>query len=191
LQSDTLQIIQLDAGNVEPHHCTGFVSVYQEAFSGPPWYETHPTEHVQKNVWNEHLPYCIILAVSGDEVIGIGCAHPTLAEMGTNGGVKEFLEANRELVPFPLETTLYMSELAVLEPYREKGIGQELTKARWHWGRTNGMTHYAMRTAESGSLSKLLYEKLGAQVVESLVQDVSDATIQSASDRRIYMWGKL
>jgi len=181
-------IKKLDEKSVDPHHLIGFIDVYQEAFLEPPWEEHHRAYSVHRKVWLSHLPHCLVIALNQVDVIGLGCAHPVLAEVSTGGMVKEFLEANRETAPFPLKQTIYMSELAVEKNHRKQGVGNSLIDAREDWARANGFTHYAMRTAQVGSKSAQLYLNRGARLAEGLVQIVEDDT---ASPTRVYYWGEL
>jgi len=191
--SCSIEILRLDEANVEPHHIVGFIHVYQDAFSGPPWFENHPTKRVYEMVFLEHLPHCLVLALDGREVVGLACCHPVLAEVNTGNHVREFLTAHREIAPFPLEQTIYQSEVAVLSSYRRQHIAEKLTLARFDWARGQGLTHYTMRTEPNGSLSKPLYEKLGARIAKGLVQPISPGAdeVKSESKERIYLWGKL
>lgn len=170
----------------------GFVQVYSEAFSGPPYFEKYDGRYVETKVWETHLASgCIILALAGSRVIGLGCCIPfvNLEADDPNYEVKLFLQA-RKFLPFELERTGYMSEIAVLQEYRRQGIGQRLVEERFRWLKSQRMNFYAMRTAASCSNSLNLYRSLGAQPAD-FIQDVSGAEIASASHQRIFLHGRL
>ncbi len=178
----------LHANNADERTAAGFAAVYQSAFAEAPYFETYEIPWVLEHVWNAHQPHCIMVANLGNQVIGLGCAHTVLSTVSTIG---EFLQSqNAADVPFPLETTLYMSELAVLRDFRGLGVGKALVQARIAWAREHGFTHYCMRTAAIGSNSRKLYESLGAKVAP-IIQDVQGEAIESQSSQRIVLYDTL
>lgn len=189
------RIISLGAQGAElhPDHIIGFVHVYQEAFREEPWNEHHPAIDVHRKVLARHLPHCALIAAVDDQVVGLAGAYPVLDDLDGSNVARDFLVANQRLIPFDLDRTIYMSELAVLPEFRRRGIGLALTNARLDWARENGFKSFLMRTAEEGSLSKELYDKRipGAFQIGGLIQDVSLETVKSASARRIYIGGHL
>lgn len=166
----------------------GFIRVYQEAFAGAPYFETYDPAWVEEHVWLPHHGHCIIVAEEGGIVVGIGCSHPALAD--TEPAIKSYLQEQRVMIPFPLSSAIFMSELAVLPLHQGEGIGRRIVVKRFQWGEAHGFEHYVMRTADDGSNSQRLYEKLGAHRAPFVQNVRGTLSVESASDKRIYMWGK-
>lgn len=195
MNTTTPRIISLGAQGAElhPDHIVGFIHVYQEAFREDPWNEHHPAVDVHRKVLAKHLPHCALVALVDDQVVALAGAYPVMADLDGANVIKDFLVANRRIIPFDLERTIYMSELAVLPTHRRQGLGLALTNARFDWARQQGFEAFLMRTAEEGSLSKELYDNKipAAFEIDGLVQDVSNEAVKSASARRIYIGGRL
>ncbi len=167
---------------------TGFVETYQAAFAEAPYFETYEPEWVLKHVWEPHLPHCVLVAEAEwapRGVAGLACCHPLLAD--TEPEVRDYLMAQH--LPFDPERAVFMSELAVRREFRRRGLGAKLIQARLRWAEDAGFQFLVLRTAATGSNSRRLYERIGAQVA-SFVQDVSTAAIASSSTQRIFLWGE-
>ncbi|HAZ17110.1 MAG: hypothetical protein A3H59_01340 [Candidatus Jacksonbacteria bacterium RIFCSPLOWO2_02_FULL_43_9] len=166
-----------------PHHRKGFVDLYKEAFGEAPYFETYDEEDIIRDVWNPHLiDGCIVLATDDMEVIGLGCA----LSVHKASEIHTFL-CSLPSLPFPIETTVYISELAVNKKYRRHGIGTRLVSAMLDWARRNGFTHYVMRTASEGSNSIGLFRRLGACDIPQGIQHLQN--VNSASISRVYLYG--
>lgn len=170
----------------------GFVRAYQEAFGGPPYFESYSEQDVLDEVWFPHLQDGIIILALDDElVIGFGCALPLTK---APADVATFLAERTEETELPtdLSKVWYMSELGVLESYRRRGIGYSLVRHRLLTINHRGGTHYAFRTAAVGSNSIHLYRKVGARELTEL-QDVSTSeqvvVNGSHSTARVYLHG--
>ncbi|MFA5163580.1 MAG: GNAT family N-acetyltransferase [Patescibacteria group bacterium] len=171
-----------------------FIKVYQEVFAGPPYFETYSDEEVIYSAWDSHLEKgCIVLAMKGDEVIGLGCCIPILNIMPgeANEDVKNLFFSRLDSLPIPLNRACYMSELAVLSDFRGLGIGTELIRQRWSWAKSFGLSHYIVRTAAEGSNSVRMYKHLGAKEIDGLVQDVTGIGVESKSRQRIFLYGEI
>ncbi|MFA5753773.1 MAG: GNAT family N-acetyltransferase [Patescibacteria group bacterium] len=172
----------------------GFSLVYKSVFAEAPYFETYTDDWVAENVWYMHLRNgYIVLALSGEKVIGLGCSIrlTKIIPNDPNIEVKNFL-FQRDNIPINLSRTCYMSEIAVLPDYRSKGIGRSLIQRRFILAKTDGMSYFIMRTAQSGSMSENLYLNLGAKDA-GIVQDISDHAekINSSSRFRKYLYGEL
>lgn len=163
----------------------GFIEVYQTAFSGPPYFENYSRQDVEL-VWKRHIPHILIVAEVSNQVIGLGCAHPVLSDVEPS--ICDFLVSQRELINAPLEKITFMSELAVLPQFRGRGIGSKLITSRWEEAANQGYTDYIMRTAEIGSNSVRMYEKMNAQRLP-FAQVLREEEIATASRTRIFMTG--
>ncbi|MFN3188652.1 MAG: GNAT family N-acetyltransferase [Candidatus Paceibacteria bacterium] len=171
---------------------SGFANLYQVAFAEAPYFETYSVDEVVNNVWNPHIDgqHCVIVATLDGAVVGLGCAHSAQDKLSTIGVFLAEKAAENQTVPFNLESTVYMSELAVGPHARKHGIGTELVKRRMDWARKSGFTHYCMRTAAVGSNSRMLYERLGAKIAP-FVQSITSEGVVSSSEQRIIMYNSL
>lgn len=162
----------------------GFIKVYQEAFAGPPYFETFSDEEVI-DVWNKHIPHCLMVAEYKGLVVGLSCCTPLLCD--AQPSVKQFLMSQQSL-PFDPAQTIYMSEVAVLSEHRKQGLGRKLIEARLEWGDVHGFRFYIMRTADRGSNSARLYCRMGAQKAD-FEQNVEHEGVETASTVRMYLYG--
>lgn len=170
----------------------GFVSAYQQAFSGPPYFERYTREEVLAETWEPHLrDGMIVLATLDNVVVGFGCAMPLEK---SPADVQDFMAQSIANGSYraDLKKAWYMSEVGVLEHYRGHGIGTALVKHRLLNIQHRGDTHYVLRTAAQGSNSIRIYERLGASTLPNL-QDVSASdqvtTNGSQSTERVYLHG--
>lgn len=168
----------------------GFVATYRDVFAGAPYFETYSEQDVHDHVWVPHIGQCILVATdSPDLIVGLACCHGVVAD--TEPVIRDYLLSQSE-VPglFDSQLTIFMSELAVREEYRRRGLGARLILERFRWGLEHGFRSYCMRTADQKSNSRSLYERIGAKLAP-FVQDVSSGGVESASKARIYMYGFL
>ncbi len=190
METSNIRYVEIGPEN-EALYFKGFAQVYQEAFSGPPYFEEYDEEMVDNLAWKPHRRLgCIILALDGERAVGLGCCLP-LARISANCPNSLFLLSLRRRPGLPFHTmeTCYMSELAVLDEYRNRGIGTELIKRRLDWAKSQGINYYLMRTAAEGSNSLSLYSRLGAKIVPGLEQDMSKDGVGTASQKRIFLFG--
>lgn len=177
----------------------GFVGAFIHAFSGEPYNESYIDEEVVNSVWHPHLEMGSIILAHDDEldansVVGFGCAIP-LPKAPQE--VQTFLHQRQLDKSLPSDfipaKTWYMSELGVLTSYRERGLAYQLVRHRLISINHAGGTHYVMRTAAEGSMSRHLYERLGAQLV-AVEHDISSSDQVkkngSTSTKRVYLYGK-
>ncbi len=173
---------------------TEFIRAYQEAFGGPPYYETYSDQEVLETVWEPHLrDGVIILAKDNHHVVGFGCSIPLLKAPDDVQGYLRERHADGSLPEeFDPANTWYMSELGVLEAYRRQGLAYELVRHRLTSVNHGGATHYVMRTAAEGSNSRHLYEQVGSRPL-AFEQDMSDNAQVTAngshSTSRVYLFG--
>jgi GNAT superfamily N-acetyltransferase len=169
-----------------------FSQVYRDCFGGPPYFETYEDEWIVRNVYNKHLGHgCVAVALHGSELVGLSCAEKMTDD--AESSPYRYLMERRSDLPFPLETSCYISEVAVVEGMRRRGVGTDLLKVLCNWGLGRGLTHYTARTAAEGSNSLGIFkERLHANILEG-EQDVEGAEgeVVTASKKRIYVWGKL
>lgn len=177
---------------IDSPHKKGFIDLYKDAFGGAPYFETYEDSWVEEFVWNKHIQSgCLILAISRDKVVGLGAGLP----VNLDDKIYNFLSKQHAL-PFQLERTLYMSELAVDTLFRKSDlhVGSELVKKRIQWASKNGFVFYVMRTAAENSNSKNIYiNTIGAKELTGVIQNVSENPdeVASASSQRIYLYGEV
>jgi GNAT superfamily N-acetyltransferase len=170
-----------------------FIEIYREAFSGAPYFETYTTEEIVNEIWFPHIQHgCLVMAMVDNEIVGLGCS--MVATRWTHDESFEgFLEDNKKKLPTLPNKICMMTELAVLEEYRNMGVGYELIGFRKKCAKKQGLFHYMMRTASEGSNSIHMYEKIGAQKIHGMIQNVSNHAMKtkSRSRKRIYLSGSL
>lgn len=168
----------------------GIVTAYKEIFAEAPYNEdyTGQEETFIKPSFRRFAEHgVLVLLLNGEspssDVIGFGGSDPAdLCE------ASEFLSEHQHLLTVPLNRHLYMAELGVRSAFRHHGLGSLLVTWRMEEAKTNpkfGFTHVIMRTASQGSHSRRLYERLGAKVVDGLVQ--SKDSFATASNERIFL----
>lgn len=187
MRPDGIKIVHVDNNSEEKQD---FINLYKEVFAGAPYFESYTDEYIGREVWDKHLKNdgWIVLALARDgSVIGFGCALP--AEKSWESG--RFLHENISKLPFELETACYMSEIGVHADYRKKGVGTDLIQARVNVALEKGFKTYVMRTAFEGSNSKNMYMNFGAEIIEDLIQNVSEHAkeVSSKSEFRMYLYG--
>jgi GNAT superfamily N-acetyltransferase len=186
-ESESISLRKVES--VSDFAAQGFAELYRSAFGEPPYNEHYELDWILKNIWEPHIPYCIIVAEMVGVVVGLGCCHPLPLPISSVG---HFIlnEVPQELVPFPPDKTMYMSELAVAKGLRGKGIGGSIISARTVWAKEAGFTHYCMRTAKEGSNSRQMYMKMGA-VEAPFTQNMSGGEVETDSSERIFLYSKL
>ena len=171
---------------------SGFLDTYKKAFAGPPYFERYDDEWIIENVWNNHIDHgCVIVAFYKGKIVGLGCCIElnAIPDDDPNVEVRDFL---REKSEFDINSTCYMSELAVLPEFRSNGLGTSLICRRFQWSKENGMKSYVMRTAVLNSNSEQIYLDLGARTAD-FIQDVSEHAdeVHSSSTQRKFLYNYL
>lgn len=190
MNTSTIRLVEVDEDS-DPHHLTGFIEVYKAAYAQPPYYETYTDDVVAHDVWEPHLrDGCIVLALDGDQVVGLGCAMP-MDKWTHDPEFQDFVRLNLRQWPDAPANICFMSEVAVLPSHWRRGIGENLIRGRFAWAKRKGMPYYVMRTASDGSNSIGIYLRLGGKVMDVVVQNVAThaAAVGSKSTERIYICG--
>lgn len=166
----------------------GFTSTYIDVFAGPPYFETYDPESVRGHVWVPHLPHCILVAErkSDNVVVGLACCHGVVAD--TEPKIRDYLLGQQ--LPFDPRRTIFMSELAVRDEMRRRGLGRALILERFRWGLERGFENFCMRTAADGSNSRRMYERIDARQLP-FVQNVGGEGVETSATQRVYFWGQL
>ena len=167
-----------------------FARLYAECFAGPPYFEKYEESWIVENVYDKFIDSgCIMVVLQNAGLVGFSCAQR--AERIKDTSVYRYL-ASRESLPFELEKSCYVAELAVLPDLRKKGIGTSLLSMVYVWGNLHSMSSYVSRTAYEGSNSLGIFLRLGAKMLPGFqTVDGDDGEVPSASSRRVYVWGDL
>ena len=165
----------------------GFISLYQEAFGGPPYFEVYPRHRIREEVWDIHLERgVIVLAKDDDSVVGFCCALPV---GDAPDDVREFLQDSQEILA-DNDQMWYISELGVSLSHRGRRIAYAVTERCLFEANRLGGVYYVMRTAAKGSNSKHMFLRMGSTEI-SEIQDVSAQMEEnhSQSTQRIWLYG--
>lgn len=165
----------------------GFISLYQEAFGGPPYFEVYPRHRIREEVWDIHLERgVIVLAKDDDSVVGFCCALPV---GDAPDDVREFLQDSQEILA-DNDQMWYISELGVSLSHRGRRIAYAVTERCLFEANRLGGVYYVMRTAAKVSNSKHMFLRMGSTEI-SEIQDVSAQTEKSHSQsaQRIWLYG--
>ncbi|QHU89321.1 GNAT family N-acetyltransferase [Candidatus Saccharibacteria bacterium oral taxon 955] len=166
-----------------------FISLYKEAFGGPPYFEAYSNLEVLRGVWDPHIEHGVIVLAkeNGDSVIGFCCAVPV---RNAPDDVRAFLRDSQE-IPVDSNQTWYISELGVALSHRNRGVAYAMTEMCLSEASNLGGVHYVMRTASEGSNSRHMFLRMG--YLEALgAQDVSAQAEKShsQSSHRIWLYGR-
>lgn len=174
----------------------GFIRLYKEVFGSSPYEERYSDDWIRENVWDHHLKHGTIVLGEDDsgKIVGLACA---VRLVHAPSDVQEFLksawmngELPEELVP---DKTWYLSELGVSEVASRSEVAYQLIRNRLLSASHAGMVHYVTRTDPKNSVSRNLYEKVGATVLKG-EQDMTTTPqvtlLGSHSTRRIYLFGR-
>ena len=176
------------------------VACYKVVFRGPPYGENHDGKE-NENIIEQFLNFArrgvVVLVTIGlaelnddrdNVVVGFGAS----ISANLDQSVSVFLEENNHYLAHPISKYLYMAELGVLSPFRNRGIGKLLIRARIDAARENpnfGCSHYVMKTARKGSMSLPLYLKFGAKPIDGLIQKSNFGDCDPEASDRMFLAG--
>ena len=134
-----------------------FKRVYK-VFSGPPYNEKY-TEEELAEIFREYQEKGYIYgAYSKDGCIGL---------IALERGAKEDQPVN-----YQNERVMYLADVAVLDDYRRKGLGNQLMLYAIMQSKLLGYNKLYMRTLERGSMSYGIALKIGFKQIPNLFQSV-------------------
>ena len=168
-----------------------FAEVYATCFSGPPYYENYDLDWIKEHVYKPHLESGrIAVALKDASVIGFTCAK--LLNADEDACYYKYLAGQKDL-PFGLDNSIFVTELAVLPEFRRKGLGTALAE---HILCSKGSLHQydfcVTRTAHKGSNSLHIFTTLGTTVLPGFHYVKSDPQeVSSSSEARVYLWKKV
>lgn len=152
-----------------------FKNVYR-VFSGPPYNEKYTDEELEE-IFREYQEGGYIFgAYSGDVCAGI---------VALERGVKE-----DQPVEFEEESIMYLADVAVLDKYRNTGLGTQLMLYAVMQSSTLGYTRMYMRTLEKGkSMSYGIAYKIGFRQMPGIFQNVERERVNGSIEtaRNIFL----
>ena len=134
-----------------------FKKVYK-VFSGPPYNEKYTEEELEE-IFREYKEKGYMYGVyNKEECVGM---------IALERGVKE-----NQPVDFLEEKVMYLADIAVLNNYRRKGLGNQLMLYGVMQSKALGYEKLYMRTLERGSMSYGIALKIGFKQIPNLFQNV-------------------
>lgn len=134
-----------------------FKKVYK-VFSGPPYNEKYTEEELEE-IFREYQEKGYMYgAYNNEECVGM---------IALERGIKE-----NQPVNFLDENVMYLADVAVLNNYRRKGLGNQLMLYGVIQSKALGYKKLYMRTLERGSMSYSIALKIGFKQIPNLFQSV-------------------
>lgn len=134
-----------------------FKKVYK-VFSGPPYNEKYTEEELEE-IFREYQEKGYMYgAYNNEECVGM---------IALERGVKQ-----DQPVSFQDEDVMYLADVAVLNNYRRKGLGNQLMLYGVMQSKVLGYEKLYMRTLERGSMSYGIALKIGFKQIPNLLQSV-------------------
>lgn len=144
-----------------------FKRVYK-VFSGPPYNEKYTEEELEE-IYREYKENGYIYGAYNDsECIGM---------IALECGVK-----SNQPVNFNNQKVMYLADIAVLNDYRRKGLGNQLMLYGVMQSKIMGYEKMYMRTLKSGSMSYGIASKIGFRQIPNIVQDVEKERISGQTE---------
>lgn len=134
-----------------------FKKVYR-VFSGPPYNEKY-TEEELENIFEEYNEKGYMYGVYVEEE----CVGLIALERG--------VESNQP-VKFQDENVMYLADVAVLDNYRRKGLGNQLMLYAVMQSKLLGYKRLYMRTLENGSMSYGIALRIGFKQIPNVFQSI-------------------
>ena len=134
-----------------------FKKVYR-VFSGPPYNEKY-TEEELENIFEEYNEKGYMYgAYVEEECVGL---------IALERGVK-----SNQPVKFQDENVMYLADVAVLDNYRRKGLGNQLMLYAVMQSKLLGYKRLYMRTLENGSMSYGIALRIGFKQIPNVFQSI-------------------
>lgn len=160
----------------------GFIGAYQTIFAEAPYYERYTpldAEGIYQKLTSIPGHITLIAAKGNGAVVGFGIAIP----------LKDKYSVAKELSGLvPLQHTVYLAELGVLDEYRRMGIGRTLIRERLGLIDRNNYSHVVLRVSTNFDPAQSLYESIGFEDM-GVYMEVSRVRINGSvkTDRRLFM----
>lgn len=142
-----------------------FKKVYR-VFSGPPYNEKYTEEELEEIFMQYQQAGYVYGAYTQDGCVGL---------IALERGAKPEHPVN-----FDGEKVMYLADVAVLEEYRRKGVGNQLMLYGVMQSKQLGYDRLYMRTLERGSMSYGIAQRIGFQQVLGALQGVERERINGS-----------
>jgi len=137
-----------------------------KAFFGPPYRQSYTEEELEEIFREYQQTGYIYGAYNEDGCIGL---------IALERGVKE-----DQPVSFQTENVMYLADIAILEPYRRRGLGSQLMLYGVIQSKAWGYEKLYMRTLQDGSMSYGIASRIGFRQIPNVLQDVERKTIDGS-----------
>ncbi len=169
------------------------IRIYQEAFAGPPYFESFSgaevSEILNQLVSGQNTICCV--ATIDDNPIGFSGGFGVQEDEDVLGILKNKLSESERI------RTFYLAELAVASVYRNRGCGTVLVRSLLEVAREEiGCEAVVTRTQAEGSNAKGIFERTGFQLMDDLIQNVKswikpNGQRELVTQERIFLLKKL
>lgn len=168
---------------------SGFLDLYLEAFSRPPYRETFTRDLVEKKIWDNTVPHRIIVAERAGQVVGLGCAHPVMQQEISPSTIKFIKDKNQLFMD--TARTILISELATAKEYEGMGIASGMLVSLLLSYVPEGYRFFAARVSEGHEPAIKLLRNLEAKSMGEIqhIDLVEGLGISTNSHRRIILGG--
>lgn len=144
-----------------------FKKVYR-VFSGPPYNEKYTEEELEK-IFKEYQENGYVYGAYNDgECVGM---------IALERGAKKDQPVN-----FQDENVMYLADVAVLNDYRRKGLGNQLMLYGVMQSKVLGYEKLYMRTLERGSMSYGIALRIGFRQIPNLFQGVEKERVNGSKE---------
>ena len=151
----------------ELNNLNDFKKVYR-VFSGPPYYEKYTEEELQ-DIFEEYQEKGYIYgAYINEECVGL---------IALERGAK-----SDQPVKFQNEDVMYLADIAVLNNYRRKGLGNQLMLYAVMQSKLLGYKKLYMRTLKNGSMSYGIALRIGFKQIPNTFQSVERERINGKTE---------
>jgi len=151
----------------ELNNLTDFKKVYR-VFSGPPYNEKY-TEEELEDIFKEYQEKGYMYGAYNDgECVGL---------IALERGAK-----SDQPVKFQSEDVMYLADVAVLNEYRRKGLGNQLMLYGVMQSKLLGYRKLYMRTLEQGSMSYGIALRIGFKQIPNIFQSVEKERINGTTE---------
>lgn len=151
----------------ELNNLEDFKKVYK-VFSGPPYNEKYTEEELEE-IFREYQEKGYMYgAYNAEECIGL---------IALERGAKSSHPVN-----FQDENVMYLADIAVLDGYRRKGIGNQLMLYGVMQSKLLGYRKLYMRTLENGSMSYGIALKLGFKQIPDAFQSIERERVNGETE---------
>lgn len=162
-----------------------FIGAYQTVFGGAPYHERfYPSEAegIYRSYTRSPDNICLLAERKG-RVVGFGVAIPLSAKASVY----------RELTGLiTRERTMYLADLGVLEPWRQRGIGGALIRQRIRLIDPSRYDDVVLRVSATRNISYEHYLKLGFEEMGAYMEVAALRTDgQVTTDRRLFLYQAL